>query len=72
MQWMLPPPSSTSRAGHSDDPPIGKQSLDFGRGHFIRARIQQRHHDSAIGYVEIHITPGQPLARRPRLRTLAS
>ena len=64
MQWMLPPPSRISRDGHADDLAAREQARDRSFRAPVRARIEQRHHDMAIGDVEIHV--GSPPAGRRR------
>ncbi len=60
MQWMFPPPSRISRPGTPTTLRSGNTRFSSRDGPRIRARIQQRHHDAAIGDVEIRIGRRQP------------
>ena len=71
MQWILPPPSRISRAATPDHAAPREQPLQAPRRRLVGARIEQRHHDAAVGDVEIDVTCRQPFAGGARLGALA-
>ena len=64
MQWMLPPPSRISRPGTPTTLRSGKMRFRRDSASGIGARIQQWHHDAAIGDVEIRVRR-LPAVHRP-------
>ena len=64
MQWMLPPPSSTSRVVDAHDGTVGEQPADHGRGLVVTGRVESRHHDPVVGEVEVDVAGRQAARRR--------